>query len=157
MKLKPTLIILAGFACVVGLALAVATHGQAADFDLNKVKVGDGVPKSITGKPGDPKQGRKAAINRKRGNCLACHILPVPEQADHGNIGPSLSDVASRMSEAEIRLRLIDPKVSNPDTIMPSFYKKTGFHRVQKKWQGKTILKAQDIEDIVAYLLTLKE
>jgi sulfur-oxidizing protein SoxX len=54
-------------------------------------------------------------------------------------------------------LRLIDPKVSNPDTIMPSFYKKTGFHRVQKKWQGKTILKAQDIEDIVAYLLTLKE
>lgn len=146
-----------GIGIAVGLIMALSETSQAAEFDLAKAKVGDGVPKSITGKPGDAKIGRATAINRKKGNCLACHTLPAPEQADHGNIGPSLSDIASRMSAAEMRLRIIDPKIVNPDTIMPSFYKKTGFHRVQKKWQGKTVLKAQDVEDIVAYLLTLKE
>ncbi len=157
MRIKSAAICITSFAFLIGLGLAVSSNVQAAEFDLAKVKVGDGVPKSITGKSGDAKKGRKTAINRKKGNCLACHTLPAPEQADHGNIGPSLSDVASRMSAAEIRLRLIDPKIVNPDTIMPSFYRKKGFHRVQKKWQGKTILQAQDIEDIVAYLMTLKE
>ena len=83
--------------------------------------------------------------------------MPVPEQADHGNIGPSLVGVGSRYTIAELRLRLVDPKTINPDTIMPSYHRKTGFHRVQKKWKGKTVLSAKDIEDILAYLMTLKE
>ena len=106
---------------------------------------------------GDAKVGRNTAFNRKKGNCLACHKMPVPEQPFHGEIGPDLAGVASRLSEAEIRLRIVNPKVVNPDTFMPAFYRNTGLHRVQKKWQGKTILGAKDIEDIVAYLVTLKE
>ena len=141
-----------------GLVLSLnSTSTVAADIDLAKMKVDDGLPKSLTGKPGDAKKGRSTAIHRKKGNCLACHAMPVPEQADHGNIGPDLAGVASRLSAAEIRLRIVDPKSVNKDTIMPSFYKTVGFHRVQKKWQNKTVIGAQDVEDIIAYLLTLKE
>ncbi len=141
-----------GFAMMIGLAV----QSEAADFNLAKARVGDGIPKSLTGKAGDAKKGRSTAIHRKKGNCLACHTMPAPEQADHGNIGPTLAGVGSRYNLAQLRLRLVDPKTANPDTIMPSFYKKTGFHRVQKKWQGKTIISAQDVEDILAYLVTLK-
>jgi L-cysteine S-thiosulfotransferase len=119
--------------------------------------VDDGIPKSLTGKAGDAKAGRKVAYNRKTGNCLACHKLPIPEQQFHGEVGPDLKGVASRYSEAEIRLRVVDSKKMNSDTIMPAFYRDTGFTRLQKKWVGKSILKAQEVEDLVAYLMTLKE
>jgi sulfur-oxidizing protein SoxX len=144
---------------IVGSALLIglAVQSEAAEFNLAKARVGDGIPKSLTGKPGDAKKGRSTAIHRKRGNCLACHTMPAPEQADHGNIGPDLTGVGSRYKPAELRLRLVSSKTLNPDTLMPSFYLKSGFHRVQKKWKGKTILKAQDIEDILAYLVTLKD
>ena len=86
------------------------------------------------------------------------HLLPelLVGYADHGDVGPPLDDIGSRMKAAEIRARVVNPKGSNPDTIMPAFYKKEGFHRLQKKWAGKTIISAQDVEDIVAYMLTLK-
>jgi sulfur-oxidizing protein SoxX len=145
--------LLTGFALTLGLAI----NTEAADFNIAKARVDDGIPKSLTGKQGDAKKGRATAIHRKKGNCLACHSMPVPEQADHGNIGPDLAGVADRYSKAELRLRLVDPKTINPDTIMPAYYRTTGLHRVQKKWQGKTIISAQDIEDILAYLVTLKE
>ena len=118
--------------------------------------VGESIPKSLTGKPGDPKRGRKAAIHRQKGNCLACHALPAPEQADHGEVGPDLRGVGKRYKAGELRLRIADPHRLNSETIMPPYYRTTGFHRVQKKWKGKTILSAQEVEDIVAYLLTLK-
>ena len=157
MKSKKNLTI--WFAPLVGILfmLGHSSNSVAKGFDISKARVGDGIPKSLTGKKGDAIKGRAAAIHRKKGNCLACHVMPVPEQADHGNIGPSLVGVGSRYSEAELRLRLVDPKLINPDTIMPSYFRKTGFHRVHKKWRGKTILKAADVEDILAYLLTLKE
>lgn len=115
-----------------------------------------GIPKSLTGKPGDPVRGKKVAIHRKLGNCLACHVMPVPDQPFQGNVGPPLAGVGKRLTEAQIRLRIVDPKVFNPMTIMPSFYKSQGFHRVMKKFQGKTVLTAQQVEDVVAYLKTLK-
>lgn len=141
-----------------GVALTLAVHGDAAAAESVKYKVVDesSIPKSLTGKPGDPKKGRALAINRKKGNCLACHVMPIPEQPFHGNIGTDLNGVGSRYSEGELRLRVVDPKVVNPDTIMPAFYKTAGLHRVLKKWQGKTIIGAQDVEDIIAYLKTLK-
>ena len=111
---------------------------------------------SLTGKSGDPKAGRAAAINRKKGNCLACHALPIPEQPFHGQIGPDLEGIGSELSEAELRLRVVNSKMINEYTIMPAFYWSTGYERILKKFKGKTILSAQQVEDIVAYLKTLK-
>jgi len=122
-----------------------------------KYVVKDGaIAKSLTGKPGNAKNGRKLAINRKLGNCLACHVMPIPEQTFHGLIGPDLNGVASRRSAGEVRMLIVNPKLANPDTIMPAFYRKDGFTRVMKKFQGKTMLSAEQVEDLVAYTMTLK-
>ena len=148
---------LAVFAAGVALSVAISANALAAEKMMMKYMVKDGaIAKSLTGKAGDVANGRKLAINRKQGNCLACHVMPIPEQPFHGNAGPDLHGVASRFSEGEVRLRLVDPKIVNPDTFMPAFYRKDGFHRVMKKFQGKTMLSAQQIEDLVAYTMTLK-
>ena len=115
------------------------------------------IPEPLTDQAGDPVKGREIAINRKKGNCLACHIMPIPEQSFHGEIGPDLSEVGSRYEIGELRLRVVNPKVFNPDTMMPAFYRNDGFHRVGKKFQGKTILNPQEVEDLLAYLMTLQE
>lgn len=150
---------------VVATALSVAVvlgAGTAADASgtpkLVKYKVVDenSIPESLTGKKGDPVNGRKLAINRKKGNCLACHVMPISEQPYHGQVGPDLNGVASRYKEGEIRLRVVNPKIVNEATIMPAFYRNDGFNRVLKKFKGKTVISAQDVEDIVAYLMTLK-
>lgn len=130
---------------------ALVTSANAAEYTV----VDNTIPASLTGKAGDPVAGKKLAIQRKKGNCLACHVMPIPEEQFHGEVGPDLSNVGSNYTEAELRMRLVDPKVLNPDTIMPAFLK-PGTHDVLKKFKGKTIIKAQDIEDIIAYLMTLK-
>jgi len=125
---------------------------------LVKYKIVDdsSIPLSLTGQNGDPVNGRKVAINRKKGNCLACHVMPIPEQQYHGEIGPELNGVAERYNEGELRLLIVNAKVINEGTLMPSFYRTHGYNRVHKKFKGKTILSAQEVEDIVAYLMTLK-
>ena len=138
------------------LGLAIGTGAMAQDMMKYEVKDGESIVKSLTGKKGDAKKGRETAISRKKGNCLACHVMPIPEQPFHGLLGPDLNGVASRYSEGEIRLRIVDPKVLNEGTIMPAFYKKDGLYMVLKKFVGKTIVSAQDVEDMVAYLMTLK-
>lgn len=120
---------------------------------VDDIKIED----SLTGNPGDPKEGRKVAIDRKLGNCLACHSMPVPEQQFHGETGPSLAGVGSRLTQGELRLRVVNPKVVNPATMMPSFYRVKGLNRVMKEFASKPILTAEQVEDIVAYLMTLKE
>jgi L-cysteine S-thiosulfotransferase len=107
----------------------------------------------LTSEAGDPAKGRQ--LVRTKGLCLSCHVMPIPEDADHGDVGPDLSGVGARYQPAELRLRVVDPKILNPDTPMPSFYKKE-LHRVQKKFEGQTILSAQEVEDVVAYLASLK-
>lgn len=146
---------LATMAAGVTIALSLSLPALAASTVDYQIK-DDAIATSLTGKAGDAANGKKLAINRKKGNCLACHAMPIPEQAFHGNIGPSLVGVGDRYKEGELRLRVVDSKVLNPDTIMPAFYRSSGFNRVLKKFQGKTVISAQDVEDIVAYLTTLK-
>ena len=141
----------------IALSFALSTNAIAAEKMMMKYVIKDGaIAKSLTGKPGNAANGRKLAINRKLGNCLACHVMPIPEQTFHGLVGPDLNGVASRRSAGEVRLLIVNPKLANPDTIMPAFYRKDGLHRVMKKFQGKTMLSAEQVEDLVAYTMTLK-
>ena len=145
-------------AMVVAVSAAFSLNAMAGTPKLVNYKIVNetSIPKSLTGKPGNSKKGRKLAIHRKKGNCLACHKMPIPEQQFHGEIGPNLAGIGSRYSAGELRFLIVNPKVVNEDTIMPAFYKNTGFNAVLKKFKGKTVISAQDVEDIIAYLLTLK-
>ena len=138
------------------IAVSIDTAESAALVEY-KVINESSIDESLTGVNGDPEKGRALSINRKKGNCLACHQMPIPEQSFHGNIGPELHGVGDRYSMGELRLRIVNPKVFNDETIMPAFYKNTGFNRIHKKFAGKTILSAQEIEDIVAYVSMLGE
>jgi sulfur-oxidizing protein SoxX len=116
---------------------------------------GDALPDSLTGAKGDAARGRALVASRQQGLCLLCHSGPFPEERFQGNLAPDLRSSA-RLSEGEIRQRIVDPRRSNPDSIMPAYYDTGGLNRVAPSYRGKTILTAEQIEDIVAYLLTLK-
>lgn len=138
--------------------LAMPMSMARAETAPDDVKFNDdgAVEASLTGKVGDPEAGKAAAIHRRKGNCLACHAMPIPEQQFHGEVGPDLSEVADRLTAADVRGRIVNPKHVNPDTIMPAFYRVSGLKGVPDKFKGKTMLSAQEVEDIVAYLMTLK-
>ena len=112
----------------------------------------------LTAQSGDPANGRKIFMNRKLGNCLACHVnSEMADQSFHGQVGPILDGVAGRWEEHELRGMLVNSKMMFEGTIMPAFYKDSGYNRNLKKFVGKTILSAQQVEDVLSYLLTLKE
>ena len=115
----------------------------------------DSIPASLTGAKGDPARGRAIVANRQVGLCLLCHSGPFPEERFQGELAPELSN-AARLTEGQIRLRIVDPARVNPDTIMPAYYRTEGLTRVAPSFRGKTILTAEQIEDVVAYLVTLK-
>jgi sulfur-oxidizing protein SoxX len=117
----------------------------------------DSIPASLTGKPGDAGRGRAIVANRTVGLCLLCHSGPIPEERFQGNLAPSLGGAGARWSEGQLRLRLVDPARLNPDTIMPPYYRLDHLQRVAKTFAGKTLLSAEQLEDVVAYLATLKE
>jgi sulfur-oxidizing protein SoxX len=111
----------------------------------------------LCGLAGDPGRGRTLAAGSHAGNCLACHRMPIPEEPFHGTVGPSLIGVGARYSSAQIRLRIVDERHLNPMTIMPGFYRDPSLaNRVADAYWGKTFLSAQQVEDLVAYLATLK-
>jgi sulfur-oxidizing protein SoxX len=143
-----------------GAVLAVAVSAAGAEVAPGDVKIEDGlVMQSLTSQPGDPAMGREWAAGRKRGNCLACHAnSDLKDEQFHGEIGPLLDGVGDRWSAEELRAILVNSKAVFGDaTMMPAFYRDTGFTRPAEKFAGKTILTAQQVEDIIAYLLTLKE
>lgn len=145
-------------ACLAGAAtLWLAAESRAEELVSYQIMDEISIPEPLTSEAGDAARGRAVAIDRKQGNCLACHTLPIPEQSFHGETGPDLSGVGSRYTIDQLRLRVVNPKVLNPDTMMPAFYRTEGLHRVAKNFQGKPILTAQQVEDVIAYLATLKE
>lgn len=112
----------------------------------------------LTTKPGDPQRGKAVAVNSDLGNCLICHQITMPEvpAGASGDIGPPLDGVGSRLSAGELRQRIVDPRTIDPDTLMPAYYSTTGLTRVDPRYADKPILTAQQVEDLIAYLLTLK-
>ena len=117
---------------------------------------GDSIPAPLTGAKGDPARGRAIVASRQVGLCLLCHSGPIPEERFQGNLAPDLTAVGVRLSEGQIRQRIVDPTKVNPQSIMPAYYKSEGLVRVAPAYRGKTVLTAEQIEDIVAYLATLK-
>jgi sulfur-oxidizing protein SoxX len=135
------------------LLLPCAASGQ----ELRPYTIaGDSIMESLTGAPGDATRGRALVLERTS-TCILCHSGPFPEEKFQGDLAPSLAGAGSRWSEGQLRLRLVNASRLNPATIMPSYYRMDGLERVAPAWRGKPILSAEQIEDIVAYLATLRE
>jgi len=118
--------------------------------------VGDAIPQALTATPGDPTRGRAIVASRQFGLCLLCHTGPIPEERFQGNLAPDLAGAGSRWNEGQLRLRIADAQRLNPASIMPAYYRSEGLVRVGTAWQGKPILDGQQIEDVVAFLRTLR-
>ena len=119
--------------------------------------VGDAIPATLTGVPGDAARGRAIVVSRQTGLCLLCHPGPFPDERFQGNLAPDLAGAGSRLTAGQLRLRLVDPQRVNPATIMPSYLRTDGLARVASTWQGKPILGRQDLEDVVALLVSLRD
>jgi sulfur-oxidizing protein SoxX len=143
-------------------AFAVATTGVATGAQAETALrpytiVGDAIPESLTGTAGDPARGRAIVLNRQIGLCLLCHTGPFPEERFQGTLAPELKGAGLRSTQGQLRLRIVDASKLKPDTIMPPYYRIDGLERVAPSFQGKPILTAEQIEDVVAYLMTLRE
>lgn len=151
----PRMVWIASACIVAGMTVASAEVTAPDKVMIEDMTVG----KSLTGQPGDPKEGRKTFANRKLGNCLACHAnADLKNELFHGQVGPTLDGVAGRWEEPQMRAILVNSKmVFGEQTIMPSFYRIINDQRTDEKFHDKTILSAEQIEDIIAYLKTLKE
>lgn len=116
--------------------------------------VGDAIPLPLDGRTGDADRGRAIATDTRKGLCPLCHT-GLGGSAPAGDLGPDLGDVGGRLSAGQLRLRLVDGRVLNPATLMPSYYRTDGA-RVAEAWRGRPVLEAGEIEDVIAYLVTLK-
>ena len=145
---------------LVALALAVVSvpdWGYAEALAVADYRVvGGAIPKPLAGKSGDAVRGRRIVLDRADGNCLICHKVPERAEPFQGELGPDLSGVGARLNAGELRLRLVDQSRLNPPTVMPPYHRVAGLVRVPAKWQGRPVLDAQAIEDVVAYLGSLK-
>lgn len=141
-----------------GALLILSIGGLAEDAVPGSfIVVGDAIPASLTGERGDPARGRTIVVTRQKGLCLLCHTGPFPEERFQGTLAPDLAGSGTRWSEGQLRLRLVDGRRLNPETIMPSYYRVDGLTRVGPAWKDKPVLGAGEIEDVVAFLSTLRE
>jgi len=130
-----------------------ALAGSARGFEV----VGDAIPVPLTDVAGDAGRGRAVVASRPVGTCVLCHAGPFPEERMPATIAPDLRGVADRLTPGQIRLRLVEPARVNPETVMPGYFRVEGLVRVGRPWIGRPVLSAQQIEDAVAFLATLKE
>lgn len=135
---------------------AALMAGMAAVSVAAFTTVGDGVPQPLTATPGDAVRGRAIVVNRQQGLCLLCHSGPFPEVREQGNLATSLAGAGSRHSAAQLRLRIADARALDPQGLMPSLHRADGLQRVAPAWQGRPVLSAQQVEDVVAFLQTLR-
>jgi len=117
----------------------------------------DAIEQPLTATPGDPARGRAIVGSRQQGLCLLCHRGPFPDERLQGTIATDLAGAGSRWSAGQLRLRIVDSRRLNPDSVMPPFHRTDSLQRVGRAWQGKPVLDAQQVEDVVAFLLTLKD
>ena len=145
-------------ALAIFVAIAGGISSAGADAALRPYTVvGDAIPASLTGAPGNPVRGKAIVASRQTGLCLLCHSAPLREEKFQGTIGPDLTGAGSHNTEGQLRLRIVDPRIFNPDTIMPAYYRRDGLDRVASAFRGKTVLTAEQIEDVVAFLMTLRD
>lgn len=142
-------LVLGAFACRAQAAKAE----QVQPYEVS----GDSIPEPLAGRVGDPARGRAIVLDRRSGNCLICHQVPVPQELFQGDLGPSLVGVGDRLSAGQIRLRLVDASRINPSTLMPPYHRTSGLRHVPERYRGIPVLGAQDIEDVVAWLGSLRE
>jgi L-cysteine S-thiosulfotransferase len=140
---------------ILSLAMPPAAGAQQA---LRQFTVaGDAIPLPLTGEKGDPGRGRAIVTNRQVGLCLLCHSGPFPEELMQGTLAPDLAGAGARWTEAQLRLRIVDAATLNPGTIMPPYYRVDGLNRVAPSFRDKPVLSAEQVEDVVAFLATLRE
>ncbi len=137
--------------------LALPVTGAAAADELAYTVVGDAIPAPLTGRRGDPERGRAIVTSRQTGLCLLCHRGPFPEEKLQGTLAPDLAGAGRRWSEGQLRLRVVDSRRLHPDSIMPAYYRTAGLSRVGAAWRGRPVLDAQQVEDVVALLVTLRD
>jgi sulfur-oxidizing protein SoxX len=147
-----------GLGLVAGACVAVADASSAtgAAATGSAAAAYDAMPDSLTGTAGDPARGRAIVLSRQTGLCLLCHSGPFEEERFQGNLAPDLRGAGSRWSEGQLRLRIVDSAKLNPASLMPSYYRTEGLFRVAAEYRGKPVLSAQQIEDVVAFLLSLR-
>ena len=140
-----------GAALAISTLLALPIPSQA-----QVVWTGDAVQTALSPNPGDPIKGRAIVTSRQTGLCILCHAGPFPEERFQGNLAPDLRLSIANLSAGQLRARLVDPSQSNPNTIMPAYFRIDHLQRVAPQFAGKTVLTGQEIEDVLAYLLTIK-
>lgn len=133
-------------------AIPMTASAQVASFVVD----GDRIVRPLDGRGGDAARGRAIVADRQKGLCILCHSGPFPEVRFQGNLAPDLAGAGSRWDEGQLRLRIVDSARLNPQTIMPSYHRVEGLTRVAAQFRGKPILTADEVEDVVAYLVTLK-
>ncbi len=144
--------------CVTTLATAVLSAPLCAQVGVGAYDVrGDAIPRSLTGAPGDPVRGREIVTNRFVGLCMLCHSGPFPDVTQQGTLAPDLKGAGTRWSVEQLRLRIVDSSRVMPNSMMPSYYRIDHLQRVAPQFRGKPVLTAEQVEDVVAFLATLKE
>src|SRR5262245_6411850 len=145
------------WAIAVAAIASIAVAAGAQDALRPYTIAGDVIAEPLAGSKGDAERGRSIVVNRQVGLCLLCHSGPYPDERFQGTLAPDLKGTGSRWSEGQLRLRIVDASRLNPDTIMPPYYRVEGLVRVAPALQGKPLLTAEQIEDVIAHLVALRD